>query len=78
MSLFKIYQLRLVNVFIIKLIIMCYIITQVLTKTMSIDPIIPNRPVSTVSTSESESDCVCVCLLKSKKGCIWWCDVIIK
>ena len=59
MSLFKIYQLRLVNVFIIKLIIICYIITQELTKTMSRDPIRPNRP---VSDNKSESDCVCVCV----------------
>ena len=60
MRLFKIYQLRLVNVFIIKLIIMCYIITQELTKSKSKVPLKPNRPVSTVSTSESESDCVCL------------------
>ena len=71
MRLFKIYQLGLVNVFIIKLIIMCYIITQELTKTMSIDPIIPNRPVSTVSTSESESDCVCVCVYYNIKRSVF-------
>ena len=56
MSLFKIYQLRLVNVFVIKLIIMYY--NTGISKSKV--PLKPNRPVSTVSTSESESDCVCV------------------